>query len=192
MFPAERSGYVRPSDDLACGPDDVLQLIATHQLGRCSASERSSWEHSPIGDTPTHLNRIQVETGQHAMASRHVRPSTNVSHRSRLRRCGCPDTLPRNRTRLRSMRGRHPCKVDRVRCVESWRCSNQDRRSGQLWHHRAADDFEAVSHTRKQSVELLVAQVDLAREKLADARLVDAADPSSDVAVPTGWPGTKV
>ncbi len=40
-----------------------------------------------------------------------------------------------------------------------------------------AGDFESVAHARQQSVELLVAEVDLVGEELADARLVYATEP---------------
>jgi hypothetical protein len=39
-----------------------------------------------------------------------------------------------------------------------------------------AGDFESVAHARQQSVELLVAEVDLVGEELADARLVYATE----------------
>ena len=49
--------------------------------------------------------------------------------------------------------------------------------SGQLRHDWAPHDFQAETHARQQSVELLVAEVDLAGEELADARLTHPAEP---------------
>ena len=47
---------------------------------------------------------------------------------------------------------------------------------GEIRHHRAADDLQAIAHAREQPVELVVTQIDLAGQELADARLVDAAE----------------
>lgn len=85
------------------------------------------------------------------------------------------------------MRGRHAFKLDRVRRVESWRCSRQDRRSERVNSGKTGrrTDVKAVSHARQQPVELFVAQFDLARKDLTDTRLPDAANrDSSDWVVP--------
>ena len=40
-----------------------------------------------------------------------------------------------------------------------------------------ADDLEPVAHARQETIELIVTQLDLAGEELADAWLMDSADP---------------
>lgn len=52
---------------------------------------------------------------------------------------------------------------------------------GQVGSDRPQDYFKAVAHAGQQPLELVVAQINLARQKLADARLVNAAE--------TGQPG---
>src|SRR6516162_45890 len=54
-----RHDHLRPANDLACGPDGVLQLIATHQPATRSTSRRSSFgRRPPTGDT----SRISIES----------------------------------------------------------------------------------------------------------------------------------
>jgi hypothetical protein len=82
-----------------------------------------------MGDTL----RISMESRSRPVRTR-CRPSTSPcltsdSHRSRLRLCGWPVTLPRSRSVLRSMTGRHSCRLAGVRRMESRQWSRQDRRS---------------------------------------------------------------
>ena len=50
-------------------------------------------------------------------------------------------------------------------------------RAGEVGPHLSPDDFEPIPHARQQPVELLVTQVDLSGEELADARLPHPAEP---------------
>src|ERR1700761_7376936 len=122
--------HLVPAYDLAYGADRVLKLVASHQRASRSAACRSSWGSSPpMGDT----SRISMESRSRPVRTR-CRPSTSSCpmsdcHRSRLRLCGWPVTLPRSSWRLRSMTGRHSSKLAGVRRMESRQWSRQDRRS---------------------------------------------------------------
>ena len=66
-----------------------------------------------------------------------------------------------------------PCQVSRQLTVQPPRAPLGAAEFGPHW---SPDDFEPVPHARQQPVELLVTQVDLSGEELADARLPHTAE----------------
>jgi hypothetical protein len=99
----------------------------------------------PIGETsPISIESLSNPVKTRWSAGTSPRSISDV-HRSRLHTCGWPLTLPRSRSRLRSMVGSHYSRLVRVRCVESRRWSR---------HDRCSERFRSGTTRRRKEAEL--------------------------------------
>jgi hypothetical protein len=166
-------------DDLAGRADRVLKLVAPHQPATSRTSRRcSSGSRPDMGET----SRISIESRSRPVktragrAGRRGRPDA-ASGRDSARAAGPSSVAQAVKVAL----DRRPPLLEALAVQERREPPVQlpraAFRASQLGHDGTTYDLESKAHAGQQPVELIIADVDLAREEAADARLAHAAEP---------------